>query len=79
MNCTLICNFDGALQTGELCDDGNAINGDGCSSCMVDTGYSCNAAGNVCTPVCGDGLVVGNETCDDWTSTFGLVGCQSGC
>jgi len=75
----LICNFDGVLQSGEFCDDGNTNSNDGCSGCLVDTGFTCNAAGNVCTPICGDGLRVGTENCDDWSLSTGLVGCNAGC
>ncbi|KXI27145.1 M4 family metallopeptidase [Paraglaciecola hydrolytica] len=33
---------DGALDIGEMCDDGNSNNGDGCSSsCQVESGFSC--------------------------------------
>ena len=33
---------DGLVEGAELCDDGNAIDGDGCSaSCEVEEGYSC--------------------------------------
>ena len=55
------------------------INNDGCSACSVDVGYSCNAAGNVCTPICGDGKVVGNENCDDGVPPIGITGCNAGC
>ena len=52
------------VTEGELCDDANADDGDGCgSSCQVETGYAC--AGTTCEPICGDGIVVGTETCDD--------------
>ena len=36
---------DGEPNPGELCDDGNKVNGDGCSStCNVETGWSCTDA-----------------------------------
>jgi cysteine-rich repeat protein len=59
------------------CDDGNIINGDGCSStCTIETGYSCNTSSNpdICTPICGDGKRIGNETCDDSLTTFTSFG-----
>ena len=32
-----------AQDTGETCDDGNIVSGDGCSrSCVVEAGYTCN-------------------------------------
>jgi len=41
---------DGLLEATEECDDGNRINGDGCSStCEVEDGYTCtNASPSVC-------------------------------
>ncbi|MBT9557671.1 MAG: DUF4215 domain-containing protein, partial [Myxococcales bacterium] len=43
---------NGAVQLGELCDDGNTANGDGCSSdCSLE--------------ICGDEIVTGAESCDD--------------
>jgi cysteine-rich repeat protein len=51
------------------CDDGNTTGIDGCSAtCEVEAGWDCsNTIGtlSVCTPHCGDGLVVGGEACDD--------------
>jgi cysteine-rich repeat protein len=43
---------NGIVEPGEACDDGNTIDGDGCSShCGPDT--------------CGDGMIEGAEQCDD--------------
>lgn len=58
---------------GELCDDGNQLDGDGCSAlCEVEDGFTCSvyataseAISELCTPICGDGLVRGDEVCDD--------------
>src|SRR5262249_55082423 len=56
---------DGILDPGEICDDGNAIDGDGCD--------------NNCTPTgCGDGVVTAGEDCDDGNRTPG-DGCPSTC
>ncbi len=58
---------DGVLQgVEELCDDGNLLPGDGCdASCIPEAGYSCvGTVPTVCTPVCGDGVVVAGENCD---------------
>ena len=61
------------------CDDGNTVNGDGCSStCTIETGYSCSGSPSVCSPICGDGLVVGIEGCDD-SNTVSGDGCSSTC
>ena len=51
------------------CDDGNLINGDGCSStCMIERGWKCESTGkdqrNYCYEVCGDGRRI-KEACDD--------------
>jgi len=43
---------DGIRNEGELCDDGNLIDGDGCDSNCTPTG-------------CGNGIVTVDETCDD--------------
>ncbi len=40
--CELSCE-NGKLNTGEECDDGGIVNGDGCSStCSIETGWLCN-------------------------------------
>src|SRR5262245_27798146 len=66
---------NGALETAWLpsgtpkvegCDDGNTGSGDGCSDgCDVETGYACSGTPSMCAPICGDGLLVGGELCDD--------------
>ena len=44
---------DGILETVEECDDGNLVDGDGCSAiCEFE-------------PVCGDGVAEGSEECDE--------------
>ncbi len=63
---------DGYVVPGqEACDDGNLEPGDGCDAdCQPEEGWSCDAQDAlgtdvVCTPLCGDGKVVGWEECDD--------------
>ena len=59
---------DGTVSpgVGEQCDDGNTLDGDGCSStCTLEI-------------VCGDGVVEGAEQCDDG-NTDGGDGCSSAC
>ena len=49
------------METGEGCDDGNGLSGDGCSSaCAVEPGYVCSGSPSVCSPSGGGsgGLVV---------------------
>lgn len=65
---------NGQRTPGEACDDGNSTNGDGCSNCTIDSGWSCLASG--CTPPCGDTIVQPPETCDTG-ATNGQTG--SGC
>jgi cysteine-rich repeat protein len=48
---------DSKKQTGEECDDGNFIDGDGCnSSCIAEAGYNCSNF-FTCTKACGDGKI----------------------
>jgi len=55
--CLEQCN-DGIITTSEDCEDGNVVNGDGCSaSCLYEVGWDCTGAiPDVCTPRCGDGI-----------------------
>jgi cysteine-rich repeat protein len=50
-DCTAVVCGDGHVNqvAGETCDDGNATNGDGCSGCVVDPGFSCSGSPSVCT------------------------------
>ena len=44
---SLLCG-DGKIDTGETCDDGNQLNGDGCSnSCKPESGFTCKNYGNL--------------------------------
>ena len=56
---------DGTTQSGEQCDDGNLIDGDGCNAnCRIE--------------VCGDGTMQAVEECDDGNLIDG-DGCDSSC
>lgn len=56
---------DGSVHVGvEGCDDGNAVDGDGCTGCVLD--------------VCGDGKPGPGEDCDDG-NTAGGDGCSPTC
>jgi cysteine-rich repeat protein len=58
------------IETGEACDDGNTINGDGCSfSCMVEV---------VLPAICGNRIVESGEACDDG-NVINNDGCSSTC
>jgi cysteine-rich repeat protein len=55
-----VCNADGVIDVGEECDDGNSMNGDGCSQgCRVEPCYTCAGEPSACSPVA-DGT-----SCDD--------------
>jgi Domain of unknown function (DUF4215) len=46
-----------------------------CITC-ANAGYSANSLG-VCTPICGDGIIVGTETCDAGSSSSaGCINCK---
>jgi cysteine-rich repeat protein len=59
---------NGHVDSGEQCDDGNTMNGDGCSA-----GCTTEAA-----PCCGDGHLDAGEECDDG-NTSNNDGCSSAC
>ncbi len=66
---------DGTLHaTTEECDDGNTVNGDGCSSLCKNE----NSNPGTSTPVCGDGALGSAELCDDG-NTNDNDGCSSTC
>ena len=74
------------LEDGEICDDGNTDDDDGCSTeCVVEDGWECSEPGEPCTKkkenkksVCGDGKLAKDEDCDDGNKKSG-DGCSSGC
>ncbi len=48
---TAVCG-NGLIEGAEACDDGNAADGDGCSSsCNVEAGYDCAGEPSVCTDI----------------------------
>ena len=78
---------------GEQCDDGNVVDGDGCSAlCAVEAGFGClpsftngryyqsqTTPVSVCVPnVCGDGKLHATEECDDGNVVAG-DGCSLRC
>jgi cysteine-rich repeat protein len=56
---------DEIVNGDEVCDDGNAVDGDGCDSNCTTTG-------------CGNGILTSGETCDDGNLVDG-DGCDSNC
>jgi len=74
---------DGFVDAGEACDDGNNVDGDGCSAtCTVETGFSCHQTSvdlpSICQKGCGDGTVQSPEECDDGNNVDG-DGCSATC
>ncbi len=73
---------DFELNNDEQCDDGNRVDGDGCSAnCLVvEVGWQCETPGAPCTQVevCGSGKLELGETCDDGNAT-GNDGCSATC
>ncbi len=62
---------DGVKATSEECDDGNNVNGDGCSSvCLIEEAPP--------APQCGNGAVETGEECDDGNTSNG-DGCSASC
>ena len=73
---------DGKInQNIENCDDGNNVNGDGCSNlCKVEPFYLCSAQPSVCKWSCGDSIYQPEtgEKCDNGNSTVD-DGCSNNC
>lgn len=68
------------LDQNQSCDDGNTVNGDGCSSsCIIEQDYYCVDIPSICLKtVCGNGRITGGEQCDD-NNTINGDGCSSLC
>jgi fibro-slime domain-containing protein len=67
-DCTGLTCGNAVVDDGEVCDDGNAKAGDGCSGlCRVEPNFECDEPGEPCvsTVACGDSEVSGAEACDD--------------
>jgi fibro-slime domain-containing protein len=74
---------DAIISGGEECDDGGSASNDGCSStCQVESGWTCPAAGAPCvkSAYCGNSVVdlAISEQCDDGGTTGG-DGCSPLC
>jgi len=60
---------DGILQTGELCDDGNFLSGDGCSaSCTVEVKTSSSSGGSSRSGGGGGSITTTSWTCGEWST-----------
>lgn len=73
---------NGEIESGEACDDGNTVSGDGCASdcSSVDNGFLCATPGEACElqSICGDGEITGSELCDDGNN-LSRDGCSFDC
>lgn len=73
---------NGRLETGELCDDGNVLDSDGCyGNCLnQDTDFDCSVPGQACIKVaeCGNGILERAEACDEGTNNK-TEGCSATC
>ena len=66
---------DGKKEGAEACDDGNVVDGDGCSaSCALEPDCSTGT----CVSKCGDAIKLGSEECDDGNTQDG-DGCSHSC
>ncbi|CAD8105195.1 unnamed protein product [Paramecium sonneborni] len=94
-DCISICG-DGLLRIDEDCDDQNSLKYDGCNQCKFECDENCNKCeygkclycnigyylqDQICVTFCGDGLIVGNEKCDNGNifEEDGCQGCQYSC
>jgi fibro-slime domain-containing protein len=74
-SCHLTVCGDGTKEAAEACDDGNRIDGDGCSSrCSLEPA----CATGECVSKCGDGIRLPGEACDDGNTKDG-DGCSHDC
>jgi len=72
---------NGVLDPGEECDDGNTIDGDGCSAtCQFEAAWCPPRPGQTCIrrPLCGNEILTSNEACDDGNTVSG-DGCSGDC
>jgi fibro-slime domain-containing protein len=66
---------DGKKEGAEACDDGNLVDGDGCSAaCALEPDCSTGT----CVSKCGDAIKLGGEQCDDGNTQDG-DGCSQKC
>lgn len=71
---------NGVLDIYETCDDANGASVDGCTDgCLVEIGWKCPVPGRPCMPLCGDGKVVGAESCDEGTLNGQVGHCPNSC
>ncbi|MEO0321831.1 MAG: DUF4215 domain-containing protein [Myxococcota bacterium] len=70
---------DGAVGAFEACDDGNMMDGDGCSAgCTIEGGFDCTGMPSMCAPLCSNGVLDAGEACDDGNAAD-MDGCSAAC
>ena len=81
-SCLTVCG-DGIRAGAEDCDDGNAIDDDGCGiTCATGPGWVCTITSKLgptrCVEVCGNNITTPGEECDDG-NTVDFDGCSDTC
>ncbi len=78
-SCDAVCG-DGTAINGEQCDDGNAVDDDGCSGCVIDAGFLCGGAPSLCATLDDiaarsppDTTVPPSETCASTSTSSSLL------
>src|SRR3569623_1605557 len=66
---------DGKKEGTEACDDGNAVDGDGCSATCT---FEPDCSTGMCFSKCGDGMKLAPESCDAGNTKDG-DGCSASC
>jgi len=66
---------DGKKEGTEACDDGNVVDGDGCSATCT---FEPDCSTGMCFSKCGDGMKLAPEACDDGNTKNG-DGCSATC
>ena len=77
--CNPVCGDGYVIPGVETCDDMNDLDRDGCSAiCKTEAGWWCerqfingSQVGDLCHSICGDGIRVGLEECDDGNEEAG--------
>ena len=89
VTCAGICGDDRKVEA-EVCDDGDSDDTTGCKNdcSAINAGWQCTGgdsgrlsgtpALDTCTEICGDGLIVGAEQCDN-NPLYNLDGCDANC
>lgn len=49
---TSVCDSNGVLEAGEMCDDDNSFEGDGCQECQLEMGFHCVGEPSQCFVEC---------------------------